>query len=313
MSDQPSGTVAVIGAGTIGLSWTTLFAAAGWTVRVQDPRPDLDEAVHDGLEQFAPALREPAEASEVATRVRTHTELADAVDGVDVVQENGPENLEFKRELFSNLEHAAPAGALLASSTSGLQASDIARDLGDGGGARMLVAHPFNPPHLLPLVEIVPGGRTEPGTVDRAAALYRSLGKTPVVIRKETSGFVANRLQAALFREAVHLVLQGVLSPGELDTVVTEALGPRWATAGPFLSYHLGGGPGGFRHLLEHLGPGMAARWDDLGAPELTQQTIDTLSDLVDRDLPDASYEQLTRQRDRQERAVLHARAHPDP
>lgn len=309
MSESP-GTVAVIGAGTIGLSWTVLFAANGWTVRVQDPRPDLKQVVRDGLEQFAPALREPADAAELAERVHNHTELARAVDGVDVVQENGPERIEFKREVFGELEQSAPDEALLSSSTSGLQASDIARDLG-GGGARMLVAHPFNPPHLLPLVEIVPGQDTDPGTVDRAVQIYRSVGKHPVVLRAESSGFVANRLQSALFREAVDLVLRGVVTPGELDTVVTEALGPRWATAGPFLSYHLGGGPGGFRHFLEHLGPGMAARWKDLGAPELTPQVVEELARLAEQDLPEADYERLTASRDRQERAVLRAREHP--
>jgi ketoreductase RED1 len=170
------------------------------------------------------------------------------------------------------------------------------------------VGHPFNPPHVVPLVEVVPGAQTPPEGAQAAADFYRSLGKVPVVLRKEIGGFVANRLQSALFRESVHLVLQGVVTPEELDQVVTESVGVRWATAGPFESYHLGGGPGGIRHLLEHLGPGMARRWKDLGQPELTPELVDQVSSDTEARFADAPYDVRTAERDQVQLAVLAAR-----
>ena len=193
------------------------------------------------------------------------------------MQENGPERLDLKQELWARVEAAAPASALLLSSTSGLMPSDMAARMREPG--RLLVGHPFNPPHVVPLVEVVPGSQTL--ARGRRGGGRRSTARSarcPVVLRKEIGGFVANRLQSALFRESVHLVLEGVVTPEELDRVVTESVGVRWATAGPFESYHLGGGPGGIRHLLEHLGPGMAQRWKDLGQPELTPELVDQVS-----------------------------------
>ena len=167
--------------------------------------------------------------------------------------------------------------------------SDMAARMREPG--RLLVGHPFNPPHVVPLVEVVPGAQTPAETAQAAADFYRSLGKVPVVLHKEIGGFVANRLQSALFRESVNLVLQGVVTPEELDQVVTESVGVRWATAGPFESYHLGGGPGGIRHLLEHLGPGMVRRWKDLGQPELTDELVDRISTDTETRFADAPYD----------------------
>ncbi len=178
---------------------------------------------------------------------------------------------------------------------------------------RLLVGHPFNPPHVVPLVEVVPGAQTPPEGAQAAAEFYRSLGKVPVVLRKEIGGFVANRLQSALFRESVNLVLQGVVTPEELDRVVTESVGVRWATAGPFESYHLGGGPGGIRHLLEHLGPGMARRWKDLGQPELTDELVDRVSTDTEARFADRDYDTRTAERDRVQLAVLAAREQGRP
>ena len=291
---------AVLGAGTIGVSWAALFASQGLTVRVQDPRPDLQEVVDRTLDELAPLL------GDVRERVRTAPDLESAVTGVDVVQENGPERLELKQELWARVEAAAPASALLLSSTSGLMPSDMAARMREPG--RLLVGHPFNPPHVVPLVEVVPGAQTPAETAQAAADFYRSLGKVPVVLRKEIGGFVANRLQSALFRESVNLVLQGVVTPEELDQVVTESVGVRWATAGPFESYHLGGGPGGIRHLLEHLGPGMVRRWRDLGQPELTDELVDRISTDTEARFEGLPYETRTRQRDRVQLAVLAAR-----
>ena len=294
-------TAAVLGAGTIGLSWAALFAAHDLDVRVQDPRPDLQEQLDATVAQLAPVLGEG-----LGDRISVAADLEAAVDGVDVVQENGPERLDLKQELWARVEAAAPASALLLSSTSGLMPSDMAARMREPG--RLLVGHPFNPPHVVPLVEVVPGAQTPAEGAAAAADFYRSLGKVPVVLRKEIGGFVANRLQSALFRESVNLVLQGVVTPEELDQVVTESVGVRWATAGPFESYHLGGGPGGLRHLLEHLGPGMAKRWKDLGQPELTPELVDRVSSDTEARFADAPYDVRTAERDRVQLAVLAAR-----
>lgn len=294
-----------IGAGTIGVSWTVLHAAHGHEVTVTDPRPDLVDAVRDGVRAFAPALG--ADADELLTRVRTEADLASAVGTAEIVQEQGPERLAVKQEIFTTTGTAAPADALLLTSTSGIPASEIAAGLDPAVAARLVVAHPFNPPHLLPLVELVAGSSTAPETVERAAAFLRTVGKDPVVEHREVPGFVANRLQSALFREAVSLVRRGVVTPAELDRVVTGSLGPRWATGGPFLSFHLGGGAGGLRHMLTHLGPGMTRRWADLGDPTLDDETVEALVTGTEAAYGD-DYDALTARRDRAQVAVLRSR-----
>lgn len=293
--------IAVIGAGTIGLSWAALFASHGHEVRITDPREDLTDVVTAGVAELAGVLP-----GDWAQLVAVSSSLEEAVTGADVVQENGPERLELKQELFARIEKACPPGALLLSSTSGLMPSDMGASMVDPG--RVVVGHPFNPPHVVPLVEVVPGARTTAETTAAAADFYRSLGKAPVVLRKEIGGFVANRLQSAVFREAVHLVLSGVVTPEELDRVVTESVGVRWATAGPFESYHLGGGPGGIRHLLEHLGPGMVKRWADLGRPELTPEVIELIAADTEQRFTDRSFEQRSADRDAAQLAVIAAR-----
>ena len=293
--------VAVVGAGTIGLSWAALFAAHGHQVRVTDPRPDLEEVVRAGILELADVLP-----GDLLASITTGPDLEAAVTGADVVQENGPERIELKQELFARIEAAAPPHALLLSSTSGLMPSDMGASMREPG--RVVVGHPFNPPHVVPLVEVVPGGQSTPETVEAAVAFYRSLGKVPVVLHKEIGGFVANRLQSAVFREAVHLVLSGVVTPEELDQVVTESVGVRWATAGPFESYHLGGGPAGIRHLLEHLGPGMVRRWKDLGQPELTDEVVERISSSTEARFAGQDYADRTAARDRVQLAVLRAR-----
>ena len=302
-----SGPTAVVGAGTIGVSWATLFAARGLEVRVTDPRDDVQQFVEHSVRQFARTLPEgERDADELLGRIEVVSGVEEAVDGAAVVQENGPERIDFKRELFARIERAAPADALLLSSTSGLMPTDMASDMADPG--RVLVGHPFNPPHVVPLVEVVAGAQTPAETVHAVVAFYASLGKRPVVLRKEIGGFVANRLQSAVFRESVHLVLSGVVTAEELDEVVTSSVGPRWATAGPFESYDLGGGPGGLRHLLEHLGPGMVRRWADLGRPELTPEVVEQLSAATEQRFAGQDYDRRTERRDRLQLAVLAAR-----
>jgi len=236
---------AVIGGGLIGASWTALFLTHGLRVTVHDPRPDIEPVVRAGLRAVAPTLKElgmdVANLVEDTGTLRFDANLAAAVADADVVQENAPERLELKQQLWAAIEAAAKPDALLASSSSALPATAIAEQMRQP--ERLIIAHPFNPPHLVPLVEVVPGPRTDPALAERAVAFYKAMGKRPQLLRREIPGFVANRLQGALFRESVHLVSQGVVTEQELDEIVTSSIGLRWAIAGPFQTYHLGGGP----------------------------------------------------------------------
>jgi ketoreductase RED1 len=293
---------AVIGAGTIGLSWTALFAHHGLTVRVTDPRPDLAEAVATALAQFAPHLGTTAE--ELASRVHLAEDVTESVKDADVVQENGPENVEFKKDLFRQLVEEAPQHALLLSSSSAIPSTAFT---GGIDGSRVLIGHPFNPPHLIPLVEVVPGEQTSEESVEKAVEFYTSLGRTPVVERKEIAGFVGNRLQNALSREAIYLVEQGVVTPEDLDRVITNSLGIRWATVGPFLGSHLGGGPGGYRHMAGHIGKSMKQMWAGLGTPSQSPEEQERLIEAVEQAYGSSTYSELAETRDRKQLAVLAA------
>lgn len=301
-------TAAVIGAGTIGLSWTALFAAHGLTVRVSDPREDLAEAVTEALEQYAPHLAARGlDVTGLADRVRLAADVTDAVRDADVVQENGPERAGFKKDLFATLAREAPAHALLLSSSSAIPSTAFTGELADEDAARVLIGHPFNPPHLVPLVEVVPGERTGEEAVQAALDFYTSVGRTPVVERKEIPGFVGNRLQNALSREAVYLVDQGVVTPEDLDKIMTNSLGLRWATVGPFLGSHLGGGPGGYRHLVAHIGASMQRTGAGGGTPPLTGERQERLIEAVEKAYGSSTYSDLTETRDRRQLAVLAA------
>jgi len=304
--------VVVVGAGTIGASWTALFLAHGLDVRVHDPAPDVEDRVRSAVAQIAPVLAAQGLPTEGLTqRLSFSDDLEAALDGVGAVQENGPENMSFKRDLWARVEQAVGPDALLLSSTSGMRASAMAKQMTNA--SRLLVGHPFNPPHLVPLVEVVPGEQTDPAVVEEAVAFYRALGKSPLVLRKEVPGFVANRLQSALFQECVHLVAEGVVSMADLDAVVTSSIGLRWAAAGPFLTFHLGGGKGGLPHFLEHLGPGMESMWGVLGHPHFDEATVKLLTDEVERAYGDRSLDDLERRRDTMQLAILHALADSTP
>jgi ketoreductase RED1 len=293
---------AVIGAGTIGLSWAGLFAAHGLRVRVADPRPDLADAVETALREYEPQLAALGlDTTGLAGRVEIAASTAEAVRDADVVQENGPENVDFKRSLFAELLTEAPANALLLSSSSAIPSTEFTSELTDA--SCVLIGHPFNPPHVMPLVEVVPGKRTAESAVSRAVEFYRLVGRVPVVERTEVPGFVGNRLQHAVQREAVSLVQQGVVDPAELDTVVVNSLGLRWAAVGPFLGAHLGGGPGGYRHLAEHIGSSM--RGLRPGEPDHSPEGTERVIEAVEQSYGDTGYAELTRRRDRKQLAIL--------
>jgi L-gulonate 3-dehydrogenase len=237
--------VAIVGAGLIGRSWAIVFARAGWQVRVTDPEPrtleNASRLIREGLEELAAhgLLADPALA---AGRVSVVQSLADAVSGVDIVQENGPEIVDTKQAIFAELDRLCPEGAILASSTSAIVASRFTEEL--PGRARCLVAHPVNPPHLLPLVEICGAPWTAPDTVERARRIYESIEQVPIIVNREVEGFVLNRLQGALLAEAFRLAGEGVVSPQDLDKTLKDGLGLRWSFLGPFETIELNA-PGG--------------------------------------------------------------------
>ncbi len=236
---------AIIGAGLIGRSWAIVFARAGWDVRITDPHPEAIERalglVREGLEELARhgLVADPAGA---AAHVIAVPSLAEAVSGADLVQENGPEIVETKRIIFSELDRLAPADCILASSTSAIVASRFTEDV--PGRARCLVAHPVNPPHLVPLVELCGAPWTAPETVSRARSIYESVGQVPIIVNREIEGFVLNRLQGALLAEAFRLAGAGVVSPQDLDKTLKDGLGLRWSFLGPFETIELNA-PGG--------------------------------------------------------------------
>ena len=240
-------TVAVVGAGLIGRAWAVVFARAGWAVRLHDPHgPTLDAA--PGLVQAElDMLRGHGLAEGEAGPVTAHPDLGAALDGVVFVQESGPEVLAAKQALFAALDRLAPAGVILASSTSAIPASAFTEGL--PGRGRCLVGHPVNPPHLIPVVELCGAPWTEAAALDRAAAVYQAVGQVPVLVRREIEGFVLNRLQGALLAEAFRLVADGVVSPEDLDRTVCDGLGLRWSFLGPFATIELNA-PGGVADYL---------------------------------------------------------------
>lgn len=299
--------VTVVGAGVIGASWTALFLSQGLRVVVNDPRPDAETAVKRDIAKIAPvlaALGLPHE--DLAENLRFEPDLERAVENADVVQENGPERIDFKQELWERIERRVSPEVLLLSSSSARTATEQASRMTRRAG-RLLIGHPFNPPHLIPLVEIVPGERTELAAVAEAVAFYRALGKTALVLRKEIPGFVANRLQRALFRECVHLVGEGVVTADELDEIVTSSIGLRWAADGPFRSFHLGGGPGGFPAFFKQFAASMDAAWKNQPTVRLDQAAQDLVIAQADASFGTIPYEQLEDERAARQIAVLRA------
>lgn len=286
--------VAVVGTGVIGASWARLFLAHGHDVVATDPAPGTEERLRADLGS--------------PDRLAFTDDPAAAVADADFVQENGPERLEVKHALLRVLDAAARPGVVIASSSSVLRPTALAR----GASAhpeRVLVGHPFNPPHLVPLVEVVPGEATSEAAVDAALAVYRAVDRSPLRLRAELPGHLANRLQAALWREAYSLVARGVATVADVDTAITEGPGLRWAALGPITGQHLSGGAGGLAHVLEHLGPGTEALWADLGEVTMTAELADRLVAGVTEAVGDADPADLLARRDAVIRAALAARS----
>lgn len=254
--------VAVIGSGVIGSGWVTAFLAHGLPVAVFDPAPDAPERVRAYVER---AGGNPA-------GVTFHTDLAAAIVGADFVQENAPERIGMKAALFAELDALLPADVIVASSTSSLPITQLAADC--PVGARFVLGHPFNPVHLIPLIELGGGERTDPAAIDAAQALYVAMGKRPVRLEREVFGHIANRLASAMFREAVSLVASGTATVADIDTAIRYGPALKWVIQGQFTTFHTSGGDGGLAGFLEHFAPGIEQRWATMSDPDISSSAL---------------------------------------
>jgi 3-hydroxyacyl-CoA dehydrogenase len=297
-NNKPIRRVAIIGTGVIGASWTALFLAKGLDVIATDIAPDAETSLRRFVKAAWPALERLGLAPGASQSNLTFThDMPAAVKSADFVQENGPERIDFKEKLYRQLDELLPADVIIASSSSGLTMSQI-QSACRLHPERCVIGHPFNPPHLVPLVEIVGGAKTSEATIERAAEFYTRLGKQTVRLRKEVPGHVANRLQAALAREVYYLVAEGVVSAADVDTALCWGPGLRWGIMGNMMLNHLGGGQGGIEHFFQQFTGPMTAWWKVLGQPVLTPEVQKTLIDSVHAEVGSRSIAELEAQRD---------------
>lgn len=269
--------VAVLGGGLIGRSWTTLFLAAGRSVAVYDPDPATELRVREAIESAWPVLKQLGltDAAAPAGELVICADPRAAVEGAQFVQESIPERVALKHELYAAIEPVVADDGVVASSASGLTLTELQAGWSDP--ARLVLGHPFNPPHLIPLVEVMGNERTAPGVVAAARAFYESVGKVTIEVKREVPGHVANRLQAALWREAIHLVNEGVASVRDIDTAISSGPGLRWAVMGPTLLFHLGADDGGLAAFCDRYADSFNRWWADLGDPRLDDATAERL------------------------------------
>lgn len=301
--------IAIVGTGVIGASWAALYLARAFNVVATDPGPNaeanLRKYVDDAWEDLKVIGLTPDASRD---RLGFTLDMKKALANADFVQENGPERKEFKIKLFADMDEATPPDSIIASSSSGLTMSVMQSACKHP--ERCVIGHPFNPPHVVPLVEVVAGEKTSADTVERAISFYSSIGKKPIHVKKEVVGHVANRLQAALYREIVYLIEQGVLDVADSDAAVCWGPGLRWGVMGPSLLFHLGGGQGGIRHFMEHLSGPLSTWWKDLGTiTEFSPEVTKTIIDGVLKEADGRSIEELGHERDAMLLELLATRA----
>ena len=306
MSTRPH-PVALLGGGVIGAGWAARFVLNGCDVRLHDPAPHARaraaEVLADARTAYGQLTLAPLPPE---GELRVVDSLEEAVADAELVQESAPEQVELKRALLAEADRAAPPEALVCSSTSGLRPSELQAEM--ARPERFCVAHPFNPVYLLPLVELCAGERTAPETVERAEALFRSVGMHPLVVRGEIDGFLADRLLEALWREALWLVHDGVATVEEVDDAIRYGAGLRWAFMGTFLTYRIAGGEQGMRHFLQQFGPALEWPWTHLtDVPELTEELVERIAAQSDAQAEGRSARELERLRDRVLVRLLHA------
>jgi 3-hydroxyacyl-CoA dehydrogenase len=306
---SPIKRVAVVGTGVIGASWTALFLAKGLTVSATDIAAGAEERLNRYVDEAWPALECLGLAGgDCRSRLKFTRDLREAVAEAELVQENGPERIDFKQKLYGELDSLLPPSVIIASSSSGLTMSDIQSGC-HRHPERCVIGHPFNPPHLMPLVEIVGGLKTSEDTVSRVTDFYETLGKQTIRLRKEVAGHVANRLQAALWREMVHLVSQGVVSVADADKAVCWGPGLRWGVMGPALLFHLAGGVGGIEHFFDQFTQPMNDWWTALGNPQMTPEIRKLMVEGTLLETGGRSLDALAVQRDKALLGLLRVRA----
>jgi 3-hydroxyacyl-CoA dehydrogenase len=295
---RPIRRIGIIGTGVIGASWSALYLAKGLEVIATDPAPGAEQRLRGFVADAWPALTRLGLAPGAAqSRLQFSADLAEALSDVDFVQENGPERIDFKQKLYAQLDEVLSPDVIIASSSSGIPMSEIQKGA-PTHPERCVIGHPFNPPHLIPLVEIVGGDKTAAETIERADQFYSSIGQKTVRIHKALPGHVANRLQAALAREVYYLVAEGVVSAKDVDTALSWGPGLRWGVMGNMMLNHLGGGPGGIEHFFEQFAGPMTAWWKTLGSPVLTPEVQKTLIESVHAEVGSSTIGQLEEERD---------------
>ena len=299
--------IAILGTGVIGASWVSYFLAHGYNISAWDPGEGWKDRLHTFVDTAWPQLETMGLASNASKEALTfHGSPEDAVRNVDFVQENVPERLEIKQELYTKIDYVLPGNVVFASSTSGLILSDLVTKI--DSAHRFVVGHPFNPPHLIPLVEVVAGQKTDPAATEWAMGFYKHIGKHSILIKKEVRGHLANRLQAALWREATLAVVNGLASIEDINAAMSKGPGLRMAIMGPHMIFNLTGGKGGFQHFYNQFGPAMEEWWETMqGEPELTQELCDTIVAGLKDEAGSRSIDDLEAERDSKLLGVLKA------
>jgi len=289
---KPVNRIAVVGTGVIGASWSAYYLSRGLDVTATDPAPQAEANLRNYVDEAWKTLsKNGMSPSASRDRLSFTSTLTRALAGADFVQENGPERPDFKVKLFAEMDDATPPDSILASSSSVLTMDVIQSAC--KRPERCVIGHPFNPPHVIPLVEVVGGAKTSPEVIERAMAFYASIGKKPIRLYKALNGHVANRLQAAVYKEILYLVQQGVLSVADADVAVCYGPGPRWGVMGPSLQWHVGGGAGGINHFMDHLMGPLEGMMKTLGTPNITPELKKTVVDGVTQIAGNRSVEQL--------------------
>ncbi len=289
--------VTVVGTGVIGNGWITRFLANGYQVTATDPAPGAEERMREAVRHAWPAMEQMGLSDAASVdNLFFKEDLAEAVGNADFIQECVPEREGLKRGVIADIDQHAPAEAVIASSTSGILPSTLQADA-EHHPERVIVAHPFNPVYLMPLVELVGGEKTDAAFVENAREFYSGLDMKPLIVNKEIEGHIADRLMEAIWRESLHIVNDGVATTEEVDASIVYGPGLRWALMGPFMTLHMGGGKAGMRHLLEQFGPALKLPWTKLEAPELTDELAEKVIEGCEQQTAGVEMEKLEERR----------------
>jgi 3-hydroxyacyl-CoA dehydrogenase len=290
--NKPIKQIAIVGTGVIGASWAAQYLGKGFDVVATDPAPNAEVNLRKYVDEAWKDLTSIGLVKGASRdRLTFATDMKEALSKADLVQENGPERPDFKMKLYAEMDEVTPVDSLLASSSSGITPSVIQSKCKHP--ERVVIGHPFNPPHIIPLVEVVGGSKTAPEAVQQAISFYASIGKKPIHLKKELPGHVANRFQAALYREMLYIIEQGILSVEDTDACVSYGPGLRWGVMGQSLQWHLGGGAGGINHFMEHLMPGLVGMFKALGNPNVTPELKQKVVEGVMREAGNRSVDKL--------------------